>query len=670
MLDRARHGALALAVILTAGTVPAVAAAGAAPVMEPTDCPTLLAARLPDGVTAECGRVSVPEVRGDPSSRTISLFLAVLHPGAETPPSTPIVYLEGGPGGSPTRITSLVRDIETFYGPFLAAGHDVVLLDPRGVVDSEPALDCPAFSDRYRDLYDGRLDADGPTAPILSGERMRELKVVALAACAADLRAVADLGAYHTAAMAADVADVAAALGYDRVDVWATSYGSRIAQLVMRDRPDLVRSVILDAPVPLDVDLYATTPDSYARALEELFDACAAEPACDAAYPDLPGRFADAVARLDRDPVLTEVHDPIGGRRWPVRMTGALFLEQVFRALYDTGLRPALPGIIDDAREGRFDTLLLLTQVDAMRPAFRSWGQYYTVLCHDDVPFSDRDAVDRAIARHPDLAPMFTHFEVGPLPFEVCEAWDAGVAEPGDREPIESDIPVLVTTGQFDPIVPPDWGASLERKLPRSTYVVLPGVGHGGSGTACGTELMLAFLDDPTAPLDLACVDSLAVPPFDVPVDADQPLTLVSWSSDVLGLAGAMPEGWQEVQPGVFARRRTGTDQTSLALLRVPLSEAETVRLLGERLDVAEGLQEAARREANGIAWTLYQTTTQGFTIDVAVAADDGSTIVLVLTSLPDDQPALYLGALLPVIDALVPLIATERSPVPASPGG
>ena len=93
---------------------------------------------------------------------------------------------------------------------------------------------------------------------------MRALKVDALAACADELRAVADLDAYHTAAIAADVEDLRRALGYEELNLWGTSYGTWVALAAMRDHPEGIRSVILDAPLPPEADIYVDAPDSFA----------------------------------------------------------------------------------------------------------------------------------------------------------------------------------------------------------------------------------------------------------------------------------------------------------------------------------------------------------------------------------------------------------------------
>ena len=71
-----------------------------------------------------------------------------------------------------------------------------------------------------------------------------------------ELSTVADLMAYNTASNAADINDLRLALGYDQVNLWGGSYGTRLALGVMRDYPEGLRSVVLDSVYPPDVDLY------------------------------------------------------------------------------------------------------------------------------------------------------------------------------------------------------------------------------------------------------------------------------------------------------------------------------------------------------------------------------------------------------------------------------
>ena len=649
-MTASRSVVVAITAAALASAFLAPASVATAPVFEPASCPFVIPRSQLEGDTVDCGYLVVPEDRSDPSSDSVRIATAVFRPpGGATHPD-PVVYLEGGPGGSPLKLVGTLRDFDALYGPFIDSGRDVILIDQRGVGYSEPALECPAFSELYLDLFDQRL---GDQPERLSGDEMRTLKVDALAECAEDLRATAALGAYNTKEIAADIEDLRRALGYEQLNLWGTSYGTWAALDAMRDHPDGIRSVILDAPLTPEADPYVDAPASFARALDEVFQACAEDPACAEAYPDLPGMLAAAVEQLDQQPVAVDLLDPIGGQRVDLLLDGSTFLEQVFRALYQAPMRAALPKIIDDARSGVFDTLLSVAQLDVLRQEFRSWGMYYSVLCHDEVPFSSIEALESAMAEHPGLADMYADFELGPLPFELCPRWDAGVAASVESEPVESDIPVLVTTGQYDPIVPPSWGLQATESLTAATFHLFPGLAHGVSGDPCATEMMLAFLDEPTAKLDASCMASMAITPFDLPVTSDAAIALEPFISEAIGLEGVRPSGWDELAVGQFARRSSGTDPTSLVLAALPLPIDEALALLTERFGMTEAPPPLATFGSDELEWTHRHTEAQGLDIDFAMAPSGGSTLVAILTSNRADRDHLVGAVLRPVAEGL-----------------
>jgi len=629
-------------------TIGAPAAHATEPAFEPGECQFQMPPGQVEGETVDCGYLVVPEERADPSSRSIRLALAIFHPsGGDTHPD-PVVYLEGGPGGSPLKLLAL-RDFDSFYGPLLAQGREVILIDQRGVGRSEPALECPGFVELYLDLLDRRLDGER-----LDGDTMRALKVEALSACAETLSATASLSAYNSAASATDIDDLRRALGYEQLDLWGTSYGTWLALAVMRDHPEAVRSAVLDAPAPPQIDLYVDTPDSFARSLDEVFTACAADDACDATYPNLEAVFLETIERLEDEPVEVTLLDQIAGERLPLLMDGDAFLEQVFRGLYSTAMRQALPSVIYDAREGTFDTLLLISQLDVLRQYFRSWGMYFSVLCHDEVPFSSPDAFEAARARHPELAGMYDHFEIGPLAYEVCEAWGAGMAAAQENEPVRSATPTLIMTGQYDPIVPPAFGEAIAESLEDATFLVFPGLSHGTSGTECATRIMLAFLDDPSVSPDTGCLSDPEIARFTLPAGPET-VEMEPYSSEELGLVGLRPKGWTESAPGTFARMRSGTDSASLALLALPFDAEEALVRLAANFGLAEAPPVIERLEANGLEWETYRTEAQGIDIDFALAQADGATLLVVLTSPAAERDTLYEGVIVPAVKALMP---------------
>jgi len=366
------------------------------PVFEEADCPFDLPAGQVDGRTVECGYLEVLEDRADPVGRADSdsamLRLAVAifrHPDGDPEPD-PVIYLEGGPGGSALEFASL--SFGDLSAPIFAANRDLILFDQRGVGLSEPALDCPALTELSVELLDNEMDGEE-----LTYQEMDDLYLETALACGEELRENADLSDYNSDASAADVDDLRRALGYDQVNLWGISYGTRLALEVIRDYPEGVRSVVLDSVVPPDVDTEVEGPANVARALDLLFASCAADEACNAAYPDLRAVFFDIVDRLNESPAAFPVTDALTGEVYDAIMNGDDMLGLLAQSLYQTDIIPMLPQIIYDASEGSYELLARIAgSLLAVREGM-SDGMQYSVQCNEEVSFSSATAFEAAL---------------------------------------------------------------------------------------------------------------------------------------------------------------------------------------------------------------------------------------------------------------------------------
>src|SRR5438046_9322836 len=78
--------------------------------------------------------------------------------------------------------------------------------------------------------------------------------------------------------------------------------------------------------------------------------------------------------------------------------------------------------------------------------------------------------------------------------------------------------PVLIFSGNMDPVTPPKYGEQVARYLPNSRHVVIPQAGHGVDGLTdprCIDRIAIEFLDKGDAKnLDVSCVERMAPPPF------------------------------------------------------------------------------------------------------------------------------------------------------------
>jgi pimeloyl-ACP methyl ester carboxylesterase len=613
---------------------------------EKVPCPFALPEGQVEGKTVECGYLTVPENRDDPQSRKIRLAVAIFRHPSGNPRPDPIIYLTGGPGGSILKIVSLTG-FEAQFGPMFAANRDIILFDQRGVGFSQPALDCPQFTKLYLDLLDHEVDGVRLTA-----EEGLARNVEALAACAKELSTIADLSAYNTAASAADVNDLRIALGYDKVNLWGGSYGTRLALGVMRDFPQGLRSVVLEAVYPPDVDLFLDTPADFDRALNLVIVGCAADKACNAAYPNLRAVLSDTVKRLNENPASVELIHPFTRERYAVLLRGDDLVEQLFRSLYIPQVRPMLPQIIYDASKGTFDTLLLVAREFLWKRDIRSWGMCFSVLCHEEMPFSSPEAYQAVLARYPEYAGFLAGSEVGGLTYAICPRWGAGEADALENQPVTSDIPTLIMAGEYDPITPPEWARRVASGLKNGYLFVYPGMGHGASGDDCARKVMLAFLEDPSKAPDAACIATMEVSPFAVPAQSAE-VVLKPFTSQEKGLRGLAPEGWREVRPGVFARASSGVDQTALIHDVVPMKAEALLSALAKQFGLPQPPEAVSKRDANGLSWSLYTLEVQGFSIDIALAEHGDKTLAVLLQGARAERDALYKTVFLPAVDAL-----------------
>ncbi|MCZ2817179.1 alpha/beta hydrolase [Modestobacter sp. VKM Ac-2984] len=574
---------------------------------------------VPAGIDIECGTLEVPADRDDPGAGTVSLAFGVVAAAAEEPAEEPLVYLSGGPGQGALEIVPLA--FGELYEP-LAQERDLILLDQRGTGLTEPSLACTEYSSWVRES----LGSDEPV------EELAAQATAALEECRQPLvDEGVDFDDYDSAASAADLEDLRRALGHEEWDLYGISYGTRLAQTAMRDHPEGIRAVVLDASYPIDADLYEETPGNAARALEGLFAACAADAGCAEQHPDLEQTVTDLVAELDAEPATVTVLDPTTGERVQGPLDGAGLVGFLFQSMYSTELIPFLPEVVEAAANDDFGMIGLLLGAFSQQLDLVSVGQQLAVQCEEEVSFSDQEVVAAAAAEHPLVESFFDNAPtMGPAVFDVCADWNAGEPDPVENEALTSDIPTLVLAGELDPITPPRWGAQLAEDLGDSVFVEFPSTGHGSVGThECAVQLTRDFLADPDSEPDASCVDDVELPAF-TPEGVEVEMT--AWESEELGVAGLRPEGWSEVLPGAFQQ----SPLVSLVQQVVPGATADQVlQQVAAQLGTGEPLEPVDQRETGAATWDLYRLDDLGQRVDLALADTPAGLAVVQLTASP-----------------------------------
>lgn len=421
------------------------------PVFQPAAC----AFDVPAGQRPFCGYLIVPENRDRARSPWIRLHVAVFRSTARAPAPDPVVYLAGGPGSA---ALDLAQYLFSFGMDRVLATRDLVLFDQRGTGYSQPRLDCPERHALTAEILDRGIAAPQNERAIVEAfNRCRERL----------LAQGADLAAYTSAASAADLADLAAALHYPRLNLYAVSYGTRLALTALRDQPGLVRSAVLDSVYPPQADLYTALAPNANRAFEAFFAQFASS------HPTLREDFYNLVDELNARPQTLRVNTP--GGPVDVRLDGGLLIDVLFVGLYNPAVTARMPDMIYGVAAG--DTTRLRERVALYFDPSPALGMQMAVQCAEEIPFG---SMDEAQARAAELPPQIAAFypaTVRPL-YTVCASWSPAAPDPRENQAVTSHIPALILAGSHDPITPPEWGQMVSADLSESRFELFEGHGH------------------------------------------------------------------------------------------------------------------------------------------------------------------------------------------------
>ena len=419
----------------------------------------------------ECGTLVVDETRGSPTSRRVAMPVVVVKAMHPRPGLPPLIYLHGGPGGGV--VETLPRSLRSPRAQELVAqDQDWIYFDQRGGALSAPSLDCGHAA----------LNDAGPISPGDLG---------ALEACGARWAASGvDLSRYNAREVALDVQDLRRALGLDRFDIYGGSYGTRIGFAVMTHAPQGLRAAVLDSVWPPEAMWAEGGPQMISAAVKVLFDRCAADAACRAAWPDPAGKLRAVSLRLLSGPLT------VGRRTYTADDLGGFLMDQVY---FNVGAK-SLPRDVYAFDRGDFSALD--GQMADRSPYVE--GQHLTHLCKEEFPFEHRDRVAAGTADDPVARLSVASFQ---RYFDVCAAWPVGPADPVEQRPVVSATPTLFLSAEIDPGCPPPLAQAAARRFSRGRFVMIPNATHGVVGqSACARKMTRAFLQDPSKAPDTTCL--------------------------------------------------------------------------------------------------------------------------------------------------------------------
>jgi pimeloyl-ACP methyl ester carboxylesterase len=428
-----------------------------------------------------CGIHEVYEKRTAMVGRRIPVHVAVLPPLRRSAARDPLFILMGGPGQGARSFAPVAAR----YFKGVRRSRAIVLVDLRGTGASGP-LEC--------------RQPDETAALALGPDSHRGHA----SACLEDIDA--DPRHYTHASALADLDEVRSRLGYERINIWGGSWGTRAGMLYALTYPHAVRSVVLDGAVSFEESFPRGVARNAQRAMDRLIERCTEDPGCATTFPDPGAELRTLLARLDRGPITVTMRNPRTGVRAPVTLTRDAVAEIIRVALYTPldavrllqGIRHAVQGDYAPIVAQYVHSASSMTDDMAL-------GLTMSILCSEDWPLVAEASFDA------DSRDTFLRTGYADAWRSRCRVWPAGPPIAVDRQ-ASSNAPALILSGEQDPVTPPASGEAMGRRFPRSVHVVVPGAAHNASFIGCAPDLIATFLDLGTTDLDTTCVRDVPLP--------------------------------------------------------------------------------------------------------------------------------------------------------------
>ncbi len=434
-------------------------------------------------VTAQCGSLEVPEDRSAPDGRRIELAWAVVEARAANPAPDPVFFLAGGPGQSARKsapmIAQALRDLNRT--------RHLVFLDQRGTGGSN-ALNCE-FDESAIEVA---LDIEQ------TDRLLRE--------CHAKLDAAVQH--YTTGDAAEDLEALRLHLGFGPVNLIGGSYGTRMAQVYLRAFPAAMRSVVIDGVVPTRLRLGAEHAEKLDQSIETLLRRCAEDTDCSARFPGLEASFVELKQRYAESADSVQVTNPRTGIAESVEFGGDMLATSLRFLAYSPTSQMMIPYLIHEAATtGSPERLAAQAMITTDQLSEEiAIGLNFSVGCSEDWPYWPADRNSSGTL----LGDSFTE-----LYGKVCSWWPSKPVGPEFHQPFASEVPMLILSGELDPVTPPEYGAEAAAQFSNSLHLIGAGRGHIVMTQPCFGRIITEFVDQASVDgLDTECIDALGPEPF------------------------------------------------------------------------------------------------------------------------------------------------------------
>lgn len=440
-----------------------------------------------ESLMAFCSTLEVPEDHANPNGRQLELAISWLPATGEAEPD-PIFMLAGGPGQAARGTFPMLA------GAFTEARkkRHIILLDQRGTGDSSP-LKC--------------VNEQGQSAVVEDDDFNSESALAFAKRCAAQFEGKVAVQHFSSLDAVQDLDAARKAIGAEQINLMGISYGTRMAQLYGKQFPKQARTITIDGIAPLETVLGQEHAKNLENSLDLQFAQCSKDKVCRDKLGDPRAQLNTLLATLANGPVPVRYRDAITGERKDGQFsTGHLAILTRLLA-YQPIAASLLPLQFSEANKGHIDSLMALSEMVTRDISDQIMhGMQLSVMCSEDVPDLVVDPEDSKRLLGTGLVDLMK---------AQCAVWPHK-ARPADyRKPLQGNLPVLILSGEFDPVTPPRYGDLVAKHLPNSKHIIAKGTGHNVLPIGCMPKLFAKFLETADAKnLDDTCMKSLTYAPM------------------------------------------------------------------------------------------------------------------------------------------------------------
>jgi pimeloyl-ACP methyl ester carboxylesterase len=443
------------------------------------------------------GYLEVLENRKDPKSGTIEIPVYIFKSRSSNPKKDPIIYTVGGPGSS-TMPSAQYMDYYKYLDD-----RDFILVEQRGNYYAKPHLDCPEWS---KAIYESNQ-------PDFNTATYNKLFENAAKNCRDRLEKNGiDLNGYNTNEIAADINDLVSVLEIKKYNLLTISYSTKIAQVLMRDYPDRIRSVVMDSPLPLEVSYDEESVQNLLETISKLLSDCENDEKCNAAYPNIKNRFFTYLVDKTINPLQVEIENPNDGTIETFYLKGEDLIS-VFSSAYTSDV-PNIPFEINRLLNNDLTSVKEQLSYLFQEPADGAGiGMRLSVWCAEESPFNSLDLIEEETNKYPELKGL------SPATYdnEICKIWSVESVSEIENNAIKSDIPVLLINGEYDELTPSKWANGMMPNFTNSYHLIFKGWKHTPTtnwSNQCAMELANKFFNNPREKPNADCFEQIGSPEF------------------------------------------------------------------------------------------------------------------------------------------------------------